>query len=1292
MRSLVRMKATLCGWLLTCLLFVVASCAVSSQAFANIGNYKPIFKETGLHRSGDYHQVESEVSVDYYTGSVHTYSSDLMLASLGTHGMALTRFYSNRSRETEGPLGLGWSMHLGYLRRSPKSGGKLEFYGGNGAREVFHLHNHEDVEDLNPWGDPPDEWAWISESLKTVHLEDQKFTLYDPSGVVYHFELAGKNTWVPVRIRDFKGNGLDVKYKKNWFRDYAEHPLIETVTELGTNRQISIEYSRGSKPSIQGVRVGRTRVGSYEYSQLGGKRVLSSFKTAGGQKTSYAYYTGSKDLGALSRLTNRLGGVTKISYKSHRFFFPKGNIEELVVDEIVKPNGGKWAYDYGQPSDRGILFLAIDGPNGWFEEHEFFTYARNSCSNDSVWKFGKPKWRKVGIGRDTKITEFHYAEPLTISEQPIEGYCSLNAMPRVARLARVVELYDGQRQQTVFSNFSYLSPQRVVRPGGIVDDVRFSNFVRENFYVLNVESSSQRTVNGVLTSRVVHDLGRGALPESVKIYSSDASFRQYRLDYFRDEGKAGALRSMRVGSYIERYDYANGVLNSIRYPDSSKRVRRTVNVFGRVLTEDVDGVQTKYRYDSDGRMTRLERDSTDSITMSYARDSHTWKQGGLSLRTNYDGSGQVISRTVWGDGRTDVYDFAYDVLGRVEESRGQDGINRKYEYDALGRVTAQRSVAGTVTKSYSEDGIRKTTETLENGIKFVAQRDYLGRVLMSRRGSESTNYSYRAHKDGIRQIVTSSGGTREFVSDFQGRLLREKHPELSNEIIRRFNEAGDLASVRNERPGTTLKYKYDDSRRLVEATSNPRGPIKRIRYDSTYGVPKSVEYGSTTLELSKIGDNRLPGEITLSFDGGARLPAPETYLSCAAVESTPGTEDRFVEIRPTLDGDRSTSRVAISGSNLFVGLSATATTQPSDFSVHKFDARADEFVEAGLAFQPGMGGVVDVDEEWAIVGYPDEPRDSVEGGGDSGKVRIFHADSESANGWKLHQELEFSVITKDEWQGGSNRFGFSVAIQGSVAVVGAPGIETDVDSANKATVSGASFVFRRGADDVWRQEGHLVGKYSDLGDQCGFSVATDGKLIVMGCPTARMSEGRNGGFYTFALSGGAWEHVGSTSRSSAGRATGALMGHAVALADGRLVVSRPNAWTSRARVFSFRWDEEKGQWTDETEVAPTGVTEHRRFGESVALSSSGRRLIVGAPSTDGTGQFGAASLYEVTSDGSWSPVRDFTGKPEAVGSSFGSSVDIDGPWVVIANPAVSEDSTSGSYVGVLNIGWEAGKR
>ena len=189
------------------------------------------------------------------------------------------------------------------------------------------------------------------------------------------------------------------------------------------------------------------------------------------------------------------------------------------------------------------------------------------------------------------------------------------------------------------------------------------------------------------------------------------------------------------------------------------------------------------------------------------------------------------------------------------------------------------------------------------------------------------------------------------------------------------------------------------------------------------------------------------------------------------------------------------------------------------------------------------------------------------------------------------------------------------------------------------------------------------------GDYFGYSVAlsSDGTILAVGASLNDGNGSNAGHVRVYNYSGGAWTQLGGDIDSEA---AGDNFGYSVALSsDGsRLAVGAAgndnnfNINVGHVRVFD--WDENQSTWTQVgTDI--DGEASGDRFGWSVALSSDGSRLAVGGLYNDANGSnAGHVRVFDLV-EGAWTQVgTDIDG--EAAGDDFGGSVALSSDGIRLA--------------------------
>ena len=331
-----------------------------------------------------------------------------------------------------------------------------------------------------------------------------------------------------------------------------------------------------------------------------------------------------------------------------------------------------------------------------------------------------------------------------------------------------------------------------------------------------------------------------------------------------------------------------------------------------------------------------------------------------------------------------------------------------------------------------------------------------------------------------------------------------------------------------------------------------------------------------------------------------------------------------------------------------------------------------------------FGISVAVDGDTVVVGAYLADHDISEGNVDS--AYVF---TKPGTGWRSSTEttkLTSSDRAIDDW------FGFSVAVDGNTAVVGAWGDDDGVRGVN----SGSAYVFTRESDS-WSQVAKLTASDGVAGDWLGTSVAIDGDTVVAG---AFLADGDVGG----ADEGAAYVFTKPVEGWGAANETGKLTA-SDAVARGRLGISASVDGTTVVIGADFDDDAGAGSgsayvfvkpgsgWETATETAKLTSSDAAagdRFGYAVAVA--GTTMTIGAFHDDdgGTGS-GSVYVYTQSSSGWVTDTETFKlGASDGEGGdNFGAAVAVSGGTVVVgARSGGTGDIDSGSaYVYTETVSW-----
>lgn len=318
------------------------------------------------------------------------------------------------------------------------------------------------------------------------------------------------------------------------------------------------------------------------------------------------------------------------------------------------------------------------------------------------------------------------------------------------------------------------------------------------------------------------------------------------------------------------------------------------------------------------------------------------------------------------------------------------------------------------------------------------------------------------------------------------------------------------------------------------------------------------------------------------------------------------------------------------------------------------------WIEQAVSSSDGAAGdvfgfSVAIDGDTALIGAAEgaaAPTGTDNGG--TGAVYVFK--NLPATGW-----TEVQKLTADDGVD-NDQFGYSIALQGSTAIIGAAFAQVGGNGHQ-----GAVYVFTLSVD-TWMQAAKLVADDGASSDQLGWSVALDGDTAVLGAPGATLTPGfATGAAYVFTRSGDTWSQTAKLTADD-GAAQDAF-GFGVAVHGTTAIATSVNATVGANAVqgASYVFSSDGGSWTQVTKlVADDGVG-----GDSLGYAAAfdGTTAMISAPfATIGSNPFQGAVYAFADDGGTWSQVQKIFSPEGMAVDAFGISVTMSGPDLVVTAP------------------------
>ncbi len=220
-------------------------------------------------------------------------------------------------------------------------------------------------------------------------------------------------------------------------------------------------------------------------------------------------------------------------------------------------------------------------------------------------------------------------------------------------------------------------------------------------------------------------------------------------------------------------------------------------------------------------------------------------------------------------------------------------------------------------------------------------------------------------------------------------------------------------------------------------------------------------------------------------------------------------------------------------------------------------------------------------------------------------------------------------------------FGFSVALDGDIALVG---------TADEFGGTGSAYVFTR-SGSTWTETTKLTASDGQLGDYFGWSVSLSSGLAIVGAP---LDDNHSGSAYVFETS--AWTEVKKCLPHDP--APNKFFGDSVAILGHTAVIGAWGDDTLFKRAGAAYVFEKDVSWTQTAKLLAGGGLPFDHFGESVAIAHD--TIVVGAQSG------GLGSAYEFIRDGSgWSHAAVVAASDATQSDDFGISVAVEAEMVLV---------------------------
>jgi hypothetical protein len=381
------------------------------------------------------------------------------------------------------------------------------------------------------------------------------------------------------------------------------------------------------------------------------------------------------------------------------------------------------------------------------------------------------------------------------------------------------------------------------------------------------------------------------------------------------------------------------------------------------------------------------------------------------------------------------------------------------------------------------------------------------------------------------------------------------------------------------------------------------------------------------------------------------------------------SEEAKLEAADAVQSDQFGFSVSLAGDTALVGApldEPTTTLSNNHGSAYIFTRSGgvwslqQKLVAGDALLGDNYGYSVSLEANTALIGAPKANVSSVN---DSGAAYVH---VRSGTTWTQQKKLS-PVPAADA--SSLDQFGQSVALSGETALIGT--FMDDHTLPQAATNGGSAYVFLR-SGTTWSQQAKLVA--ADTGDdnRLGSSVALDGDIAVLGAPDPILTSPGPGSAYVFARSGAIWTQ--QQKIQAADGVTGQRLGSAVAISGNTLLAGAPfqrsEAGEEAGSAYVYVLD--ASVWGLQQKLTAGDGASRDVFG--LSLAASGSSVLVGAAYDDTASGIDTGSAYVFTRNGStWQIQGRLTSATAAANDYFGISVAMDGDFAVVGAPQIDPE-------------------
>jgi alpha-tubulin suppressor-like RCC1 family protein len=331
-----------------------------------------------------------------------------------------------------------------------------------------------------------------------------------------------------------------------------------------------------------------------------------------------------------------------------------------------------------------------------------------------------------------------------------------------------------------------------------------------------------------------------------------------------------------------------------------------------------------------------------------------------------------------------------------------------------------------------------------------------------------------------------------------------------------------------------------------------------------------------------------------------------------------------------------------------------------------------------------FGRAVAIDGDTLVIGAPNEDSTATGGPSNNGALEAgaVYVFVRNGSGWTQQALLKPDVVgAGDEFGGTVAIHGNTIVVGATNEASNSITINTGATN-NSAAAAGAAYVFVRNGT-TWTQQAYLKASNTGAGDEFGYSVAVSGDTAIIGARYEDGGGTDSGAAYVFIRSGTSWtqQRLLRASNDGAGDAFGVSVDIE---GDSAIVGAHQEDQLGTDAGAAYVFTRSGTTWTEQQILRATGGGAGDAFGAEVGISGNsvviraaledGSATTVNGTVNNSATSAGAAYVF-VRSGSTWSQQAYLKPTNTTAGDQFGRSVDIEGDVVAVGSPFEDSPAT-----------------